>query len=166
MEININWKKAGIISIITIGVLYILFLMLPLVLSPIANSYSGQLKELIKISTGLDAEIQGLGVTTSPKLAIGIKVKEFSLYTPADKSQIIELENAQINLKLLPLLFKKVELGNIKAEEIETNVVLKKDGTPVLLDFIPEQSEENQQPLTSLPFGLKISNNFFLNTKK
>ncbi len=159
MKININWKKAGIISIITIGVLYILFLMLPLVLSPIANSYSGQLKELIKISTGLDAEIQGLGVTTSPKLAIGIKVKEFSLYTPADKSQIIELENAQINLKLLPLLFKKVELGNIKAEEIETKIVLKKDGTPVLLDFIPEQSEENQQPLTSLPFGLKISNN-------
>ena len=62
---------------VTLLSLYILFLILPLILSPIANSYSSQVEDIIKTTTGFDAKIEGLGVVTSPKLSAGVKVKRF-----------------------------------------------------------------------------------------
>ena len=126
MKINFNWKKAGIICGSILAGLYILFLALPLALSPIANSYCNQIEELIKISTGLEAHVDGIGVTTSPKLALGLKIKEFSLYIPNDKTPVIDLENAKADLRLLPLLVKKIQLGNISAYEIEANIAINK----------------------------------------
>lgn len=158
MKININWKKTGIITGAILSGLYILFLALPLILSPIANSYCNQIEQLIKISTGLEAHIDGLGVTTSPKLAIGIKIKEFLIYAPNDTAPVLELEDAKADLRLLPLIIKKVQLGNITAEEINANIVLNKDGLPIILDYFPEQNEENEQITNGLPFGLKLSN--------
>ena len=158
MKINFNWKKAGIICGSILAGLYILFLALPLALSPIANSYCNQIEELIKISTGLEAHVDGIGVTTSPKLALGLKIKEFSLYIPNDKTPVIDLENAKADLRLLPLLVKKIQLGNISADEIEANIAINKKGMPVLMDYLPEQSEESEELMQILPFGIKLSN--------
>lgn len=158
MKININWKKMGIITGSVFAGLYILFLALPLILSPILNSYAHQIEELIQVSTGLRANIEGLGVTTSPKLAVGVKVKEFDIYTPNDTIPVLELDDAKADLRLLPLIFKEVRLGNITSEEINVNVVLKKDGMPEILDYLPEQNEENSEMMSALPFGLKLSN--------
>jgi len=159
MKIKFNWKKTGIIIGSLLIFLYALFLALPLILSPIANSYCNQIEELIKISTGLEAHIEGLGVTTSPKLAVGVKIKEFLLYAPNDsKTPILDLDDASADLRLLPLLYKNIRLGNIIAENIDVNIVLNKDGKPIFLDYLPEQDEEIAQTMTSLPYGLKLSN--------
>ena len=157
MKININWKKTGLIFFSVIAILYVLFLALPLVLSPIANSYCRQVEEIIKTSSGLDAKIDGIGITTSPKLAFGIKIKELFLFAPNDKTPIIEIEDAKADLRLLPLIIKKVQLGNISAEEINANIVLKNDGMPEIIDYLPKQNQD-VQPMTALPFGLKLSN--------
>lgn len=158
MKIRFNWKKTGIITGSLLVGLYILFLASPLVLSPIANSYGSQIEELIKISTGLEAHIDGLGVTTSPKLALGIKVKEFLIYAPNDKiTPVLEIEDGKADLRLLPLIAKQIRLGNITAEEVNANIVLKKNGQPAVLDYLPEQTEESEQML-ALPYGLKLSN--------
>ena len=157
MKININWKKTGIGLFSVVVILYVLFLALPLILSPIANSYCKQAEDIIKSTSGLDAKIDGIGVTTSPKLAFGIKIKELYLFTPNDKTPIIEIEDAKADLRLLPLIIKKVQLGNISAEEINANIVLKKDGMPEIIDYLPKQNQDSQ-PMESLPFGLKLSN--------
>ena len=157
MKININWKKKGTGFFFVVAVLYVLFLALPLILSPIANSYCNQLEEIIKTSSGLDARIGGFGITTSPKLALGIKIKKLSLFAPNDKTQIIEIEDAKADLRLLPLIIKKAQLGDIAAEEINVNIVLKDDGMPEIIDYLSKQNQDSQ-PMESLPFGIKLSN--------
>lgn len=158
MKIDFNWKKAGIITVTVFCVLYILFLILPIILSPILNSYCNKIENLIKVSTRLDAHVEGIGVTTSPNLSVGIKIKEFSVYIPNEKYPVIEFENAKANLMLLPLLGKKIRLGNITADEIQGNIVLNQNGEPVILSYLPEQNEENEQMTEALPYGLKLSN--------
>ena len=158
MKININWKKTGIICGSVIAGLYILFLALPLILSPIANSYCEQIEGIIKMSTGLESHIDGIGVTTSPKLAVGIKIKEFSLYVPNEEKPVIEIEDAKADLRLLPLILKKIQLGNISAGLIEGNIVINKDGIPAIIEYLPEQSEESEELMQFLPFGIKLSN--------
>ena len=158
MKNNFNWKKSGIIAGTFLGSLYILFLASPIILSPIANSYCNQIENLIKVSTSLDVHIDGIGITTSPNLAVGIKIKEFSLYVPNEKNPVIEFEDAKANLMLLPLLTKKLQLGNIVADDIQANIVLNQKGEPVILSYLPEQNEETEQMMAALPFGLKLSN--------
>ena len=158
MKIKFNFKKTGIVFGSVLVGLYIIFLALPLVLSPLVNSYCSQIEQLIKISTGLEAHIEGLGVTTSPKLAVGVKVKEFLLFVPNDKTPLIDLDDAKADLRLLPLIAKQLRFGNITAEDVNINIVLKKDGMPEILDYLPEQNEEAEQMMNSLPFGLKLSN--------
>ena len=140
MRMNINWKKKGIVLFSVVAVLYALFLALPLILSPMANSYCKQVEEIIKTSSGLDAKVDGIGITTSPKLAIGVKIKGLSLFAPSDKMPVIEIEDARADLRLLPLIIKKVQLGNITAEEINANIVLKNDGIPEIIDYLPKQN--------------------------
>lgn len=158
MKIKFNFKKTGIVFGSVLVGLYIIFLALPLVLSPLVNSYCSQIEQIIKISTGLEAHIEGLGVTTSPKLAVGVKVKEFLLFVPNDKTPVIDLDDAKADLRLLPLIAKQLRFGNITAEDVNINIVLKKDGMPEILDYLPEQNEEAEQMMNSLPFGLKLSN--------
>jgi len=158
MKININWKKIGIITGSVFAGLYILFLALPLALSPIANSYCEEIEQQIKTSTGLEAHISGLGVTASPKLALGLKVKDFDVFVSNDKTPVVEIDDAKADLRLLPLIFKKVRLGNITAEEINVNIVLKKDGMPEILDYLSKQNDQNPQTISAFPFGLKLSN--------
>ena len=158
MKINLNFKKAGIITGAIICALYILFLVLPLILSPIANSYCNQIENLIKVSTRLDAHLEGIGVTTSPNLSVGIKIKEFSVFVPDEKDPVIGFKNIGANLKLLPLFVKKIQLGNITADEIHANIVLNKKGEPVILSYLPQQNEENEQMMEALPYELKLSN--------
>lgn len=158
MKIKFNWKKAGIITGSLLVGLYVLFLALPLILSPIANSYCTQIEELIKVSTGLDAHIEGIRITTSPKLAVGVKVNEFLLFAPNNKTPIIDLDDASADLRLLPLILKQIRFGNITAEDVDVNIVLKKDGQPEILDYLPQQNEQDTQKLTSLPYGFKLSN--------
>ena len=40
---------------------------------------------------------------------------------------------------------------------MHANIVLKKNGQPAVLDYLPEQTEESEQML-ALPYGLKLSN--------
>ena len=86
---NEKLKKACIITGSTLVGLYALFLISPLVLSPIVNSYSGQVKDIIKTSTGFDAELDGLGVVTAPNLSAGVKIKSLSMQNYWSKKMVI-----------------------------------------------------------------------------
>ena len=154
---KLNIKKISIIfGGLLIG-LYGLFLVLPYIISPIANSYNDDIEKIIKDTTGLEANLDGIGFTTSYKFDAGLKIKDFSLSAPNSNIKIIDAKNVNADISLIALIFKKVQLGKISADNLSANVVIKKDGTCEILDYIPK-SEEPSEPMKSLPFGLKLSN--------
>ncbi len=155
---NINWKKFAIFTAGIIAGIYILFLVLPFIISPFVNSYADEFEQIIKTSTGIEAKIDGLGVTSSPKLAVGIKVKKISLSLPDDKKPFLQVDNFKGDLRLLPLLTKKIQFGIIGAKSIKGNLNVKKDGDFEIADYLMMQNEDEQQATFVLPFGLKLSN--------
>lgn len=160
MKYNINIKKLKKIGIITGSIilgLYILFLVSPVVLSPIASSYTTKLEDYVKTSTGFDINIKGLGVVTSPKLAIGLKAKKITLSIPSDEEPFFDADNFKIKLSILPLIIKKVQLDDISAKKIDSELVVKKDGTFQIEDYLVKNTKESV-PMTALPYGLKLSN--------
>ena len=75
-------KKLFIFLFGFIIALYVLFLLAPVIVSPIVNAKKDTITSLIKESTGFNAELSGITVVTSWNFAAGIKIKEFKLAVP------------------------------------------------------------------------------------
>ena len=159
------FKKVGIITASTLGTIYLLFLLAPFIISPIANKYIPTVNDEIKKATGLNSEIEGFRIITTPKLTIGAKVNKFALHTP-DNKEIFESEDFGIKMSLIPLLAKKIEIDLVQVENIELKLGLNKDGSLEILKFLPKPTETNEDTNTqnetsqsiSLPLGLRLSN--------
>jgi len=160
MKLNFNiqkWKKAGIIAGSTILIIYILFLILPVILSPILNSYTQKVEDIIRTSTGLDSDIEGLGVVTSPNLSAGIKIKKISISEPKSEMPLLKADNFKFKIALLPLLAKKIQLDSICAKSADGELVIKDNGQLRMLDYLPK-TDKSDNAMTSLPYGFKLSN--------
>ena len=158
---NLNYKKLGIVFGSIFVCIYALFLILPFALTPIANKYAPEIEKIIKESTGYNTEISGLGVITSPKLAIGIKAKDFKMAISDKNQEFLVVNNFKIKLSLLPLILKKVQFDSISANSISANLDVKKDGNFLILDYLKipnNKDEQNEQTLNGLPFNFKLSN--------
>lgn len=155
---NDKLKRFSIIFAYTIGVIYLLFLILPVVLSPIANSYSQHLADIIKSTTGLDAQVDGLGIVTSPNLSAGIKIKNISISIPASEDPVFAASDLRVKLALLPVIIKKIQLDEVSAKSLNANLVVKKDGSFSVLDYLISKESPNAEPMEGLPYGFKLSN--------
>lgn len=153
---NNKLKKTLYISVVTLGVLYVIFLALPLVLTPILRNYQSQITETVKTATGFDTVIEKPSITTTWNLRAGVKAEKVTLSIPTQKEPFFSSKVIGGNVSLLPLLFKKIQLGNLYAKEINTNIGIKKDGSLLALDYLPKATEPSE-PFV-LPFGLKLSN--------
>ena len=170
-------KNLGITVVGIIGAIYVLFLVLPFIVSPILNNYIPQINEEINKATGLVSEIKNIRLVTTPKFTIGAKVGEFKLLTP-DKKEIANANNFEVKMSLLPLLTKKIRVDVIKLQNIKLTLKLNKDGSFEIEKYFPETNEvvnegvnngvnesvgknsatENTEENAGLPFGLKLSN--------
>jgi len=154
-------KKIGIIFGAIVGTVYLLFLVLPLIASPILNGYIPTINQEITKNLGLTNEIKNIKLVTTPKLTIGIKIGNFILKTPKNE-EILNSENFQAKMSLLPLLTRNVEADIIQAEKINVTLNLNKDGSFEIEKYLPktEETSETTEETTSaeLPFGLKLSN--------
>ena len=151
------------ITSIFIGI-YIVFLILPLILNPIIEGYIPQITGEIHKATGLVAKLEEVKVVTTPKLTAGLKIKKFTLLTP-DNEQVFDSDNFQIKMSLIPLLAKRIEIDIVQLENAEANLKINDDGSFEIAKYFPqsdEQNTENTAPKTStpivIPFGLKFSN--------
>ena len=157
------WKYLSIsIAIITLGT-YLLFLALPLIINPVVNNYTPQIKNIISESLGLNSEIKNIKFLTTPKLTTGIKIEKFSLLEP-NNSNILNVNNFQVKMSLIPLLAKRIEVDLVCVDKLDANILIDKDGNLVILKYFPtndnnEISENSKevQPIV-LPFNLKLSN--------
>ena len=160
------FKKLGLIFIGTIATIYLLFLILPFIVSPILNNYIPMLNDEIKKATGLNSQIEDFRIVTTPKLTIGAKLGKFAILTPQNK-EVFEAENFAVKMSLIPLLAKKIEIDLVQIESVDLKLGLNKDGSFEIEKFIPTQIENstNQEGLTietstnlPLPLGLRLSN--------
>ena len=150
-------KKFGILFGCIITFIYLLFLILPFALSPLANSYTSDIEKLVKDVSGLELKISKLGLYSTPILSLGVRAEEIEIDIPNRNDSVLVLDNIKGDLRLLPLLFKQVRLGRISADRVDLKLGVKKDGAFEVLDYIP-QNEQEQEPVVSLPYGLKLSN--------
>ncbi len=152
---NTKLKKILLITGSILLGLYILFLVLPFAINPFLQSYCKDLEQIIK-DAGFNSKVEGIGITTSPKFAIGVKLKKLELYIPEEKIPFFTSEDISGDLRLLPLFIKKVQLGKINAKKVTGSIVVRSDGSLLIEDYFAPTTEESE-PMTSLPFGLKLS---------
>lgn len=155
-------KNCLIGSIAFIGGLYILFLILPFIVSPIVNNYIPTIKDEIKKNTGLDSYIEGVKLVTTPKLTAGVKIDKFIIKTP-EMRDVLNAENFQVKMSLLPFFVRKIRVDAVKLDKIDINLGLNKDGSFEIEKYLPAKTEplkidEPQNAVIELPFGLRLSN--------
>lgn len=152
-------KKVWITIGSTLLGLYILFLISPLVLSPVIDSYSDKIEDTLKNATGFNVDFDDISLKTSWNLSIGLKAKNIEFAIPSSDAPFFKAQNAGAEIKLLPLLLKKVQLNDIFAQTLDSELVVKKDGSLQILDYIPQNEDQTTTKMNGLPFGLKLSNN-------
>ena len=154
---SINWKNVSIKTAYVLAGLYILFLISPIIVSPILNSYSEDIETAVKTATGFDTNIEKLSFVATPNLTAGVKVKNFSMTVPAAENPFVNADNASVRIALLPLLLKKIQIAGVGADNFSGEFVVKKDGSFLVQDYLI-QDENNKTTQMALPFGLTLSN--------
>ncbi len=157
-----NIKRFGIITSCVLGSIYLIFLILPLILTPILNSYSGQISTMIEELTGFKVKLERLAIVTTPKLTAGLKIGSTEVLLPTNE-EILKAEQFSIKLSLLPLFARKIELDSIGCSSVNATIKVQKDGHYYLEEFLPKADPDktiSTQPQTpvSLPLGIKLSN--------
>lgn len=161
---NINLLKKISIGIVGfLGAIYLLFLILPFIITPIANKYLPLVNDEIKKATNFSAKIECFKIVTTPKLTVGASIGEFVLLTP-DNKEFFKLENGSVKMSLLSLLAKRIEIDLVKVEDVDIKLGLNKNGSFELEKYLlqPETVSNNEdkkevEPIV-LPFGLRLSN--------
>ncbi len=159
-----TFKKIGITLVSILAVVYLGFLALPIVLNGVIKSYVPEINKLVKETTGLSSEIEGVKLVTTPKLTAGIDVGLVKLSNATDN--ILDVKNAKVRLSLLPILLRKIEIDKVEAESFYTNIRVEKNGSLELLNDLekitskPEDisTQDIQATAVEIPFGIKLSN--------
>ncbi len=150
-------NKFFIVILSLIIFIYLSFLILPLIISPVLNKYAPEIERIVKDSANLNLKLDGIGVITTASLDLGIKAKNIELSLSQNSEKLLKAENLKVDLKLLPLIIKKIQLGNITADNINVTLGIKPNGDFDIIDYFPETPKE-QEALKSLPLGFKFSN--------
>ena len=149
-------KKFAISFGVFIFVIYGLFLLAPLFLTSVINNYD--IPKLVEDACGYKLKIENIKLVTTPKLTVGAKVGHLGLALPTGES-FLTADNINGKLSLIPLIARKIEIDKVGADNINLNLKIKKDGHFLIEDYIPQsEPDKEQEPLTSLPLGLKLSN--------
>ena len=154
---NLKLKNFCIWSGSILLTLYVLFLLLPYMITPIVSRYSKDIEDAIAKSTSIKTELCGFSVVTSPNLSAGIKFKNINAYMPNADTPFLSAEDATVRISLLPLLFRQIQLDTVSASEFNAALDVKNDGKFLIQDYIP-QSEPTQEEAFVLPYGFKLSN--------
>ena len=152
-----NILKGLTIPFVAVAILYLLFLILPILASPFLNSQAKNVEELIKQSAGFDAKVEKISLVTSWNFSVGAKVGNLELSIPQEKEPFLQAQNVGIKMSILPILARKIQLDSLFADDVFANVVIKEDGTLLLMDSLPK-TEESSPESFELPLGLRLSN--------
>ena len=102
-------KRIGVILGSVLLVLYILFLIIPFIVSPILNSYNSQISSILSDVSGINVNLKNVSLITTPKLTVGIKIGSIDSEIPSG-GKLLVADNVSAKISLLPLILRKIEL--------------------------------------------------------
>jgi len=151
--------------LVTLSVLIALAIVIvPRVFDP--NDYRDQITQLVEDKTGREMQLNGdLSVSVFPWL--GIRTQGLSLAQPSEiGGQMVQVDTAQLRLKLMPLLSKRVEIDTVVLESPQLRFVTLANGINSLAGLTGdgedslEESTEGQDAELALAIviqGLQLS---------
>ena len=128
-----NISKSGIILrvlniVFCLGfILAIIFYVhLGKIISPLLNPDT--LKQKINESTGLVLNLEKPQISTTHDFCLNIKSDLIELDTPDNNSKLLSVKNADIKIKIIPLVFKEIEFRKIQSSDFMLDIKRDKDG--------------------------------------
>lgn len=155
-----NKKFWAIAGIVLAGILlgaYFIFLISPIFINPLINKYQNNYIKEINKAIGFNIKANDIKFVTTPKLTVGFGVSNINISTVEDKT-ILDAEDAQIKMSLIPLLAKKIELDLIKFKNANIYLELNNSGEFEIEKYVPKTEENEISEPVVIPFGLTISN--------
>lgn len=127
------------------------------------GAYYWAVPALVKLPENLEFDGYKIAIE-NPKLKTGlIPSIEFSAKNVAlindDNSKALEIKNSDINIRLLPLLFKKINIHNFNADEINANLTLDTDKTLKLGQY----TLENNMPVPTIKLHQALVERYNIN---
>ena len=133
-------KKTAIILGSTVVGIYVIFLLAPFVVSPMVNAYVPQVKDEIKKTTGFESTIEDFKLVTTPKFTVGVKVGKFALAN--GERSILNADDFQVKMSLLPLLAKKIKVDVVSLNNLDVKLLVNKDGSFVDFENFAQNNDE------------------------
>ncbi len=146
-----KFKTVIILVSAVAAVLYGIFLfVLPNVLN--LNNYKKDLQRLAFENANLDVRIEDIKLVTTPALHVGVRVKGLDvLYT--NGNELISADEAVAGVKLVPLLFRTIELSDVKLSEPSFSVRMLKDNQLDLVKFVNKTFQPENSSTVPIPFN-------------
>jgi len=127
-------------------VIIVIAIAAPLIIDP--NDYRDQIQTTVKEKTGRDLKINGdLSLSVFPWIGVAINDVSLSNAKGFKADYFAKIENAKVQVKLLPLISKKVEVSTIVLNGMQLNLAKNKQGITNWDDLSQaKQSEQNTTP--------------------
>lgn len=111
------------------------------------NSYKNKIAGLVHEETGRDLVIQGdIKLSFFPWLGVRVEDAQLSNAKGFEPAQFIHVGEADIRVKLIPLLSRQVELGRITLKDLELNLAKNKQGETNWDDIEKTPASETEKP--------------------
>ncbi|MEI8129309.1 MAG: AsmA-like C-terminal region-containing protein [bacterium] len=131
---------------ILVGIYLAFLFVLPNVVD--LNSYAASITKTIEDKSGFQVQIQGLKIKTAWNLSAGALIDKTDLKYPNGK-KFAQINDLQVKLSLVPLLFNQLEIDTISAKKLLLNLEIDKNSELLLKKYCRKSATQN----------LKFSNN-------
>lgn len=147
-----NLKKILIIIISVGAILYGMFLfVLPNVVN--LNAYKSDIQKLVLENAKLDIDAENIKLVTTPGLRVGVLIDGLNIGFPG-AGNFLRVGSGEIKIKLLPLIFRTVELSDVRIAEPNLSVVMLENNHLDIVDFVNQNFVSGSQP--SEPAALPV----------
>jgi len=130
---------AGLVLLLVVAIIVV-----PLVIDP--NDYREDIQAIVKEKTGRDLTINGdLSLSVFPWLGIGINNVSLSNAAGFKAEHFAEIREANIKVKLLPLLSEKVEVSTLVLKGMSLHLAKNKAGKTNWDDMVQASGESHEE---------------------
>lgn len=149
-----KYKIAGISVISVIVILYAIFLfVLPNAVN--LNNYKEDIQKIVKDSAKLDIDAKNIKLVTTPKLAAGVEIDGLTVGYPGGE-KIVSADNALVRVKLLPFLWKTLQLDTVSAKNPVVNLNITNGTNLEIVDYL-EKAMPAQEPQTEAAGSMPVN---------
>ncbi len=133
-------KFFGITVLTIAAIIYLGFLfVIPNILD--AKAFKPQILKLVSDNSPVNIDYKSAKIFTTPALSAGLKVSELKV-SEKDGNELASINYAKISVKLLPIIFKKIEGESIDISGVNISLDMYKDGHFKIQDTLFTQNKE------------------------